>query len=358
MSSRNQRHACDSVTAGCALRALTPAIAVFLLVALLGFGDRRASVGTASASPATSAVAPAVRIGEPQRRPRSRAPRLRWAPPRLVNPITVTVTSPTRELRLAPGRDYKIRMPRAPVQPGPSGGLRIEGGRNVVLIGGELDFGSVANADEKSGRVAAIFNNSGTVHIEGLYAHGAGLVEGIQNYSENSIVQVENCRFDHLRGSESTHHSDLFQFGVGKELRIDRFTGSSNYQGIFVTDMTGHVYVDRTNIVGDPGAKYLFWQGDTSVPQTLSQFFVRPAPDRALANSVWPSIWDDDPSRRPFSRRDGVLMWGPPVRIAGVVRRGRPRGADFVPAGVPGVRYVSPGYRRARASAKSPNLSP
>jgi hypothetical protein len=271
--------------------------------------------------------------------------KLRWAPPRLVDPITVRVTSPTRELKLKPDRDYVLKMPSYPVKPGASGGLRIEGGHNVVLVGGEIDFDGVDHPDETSGRVAAIFDNTGTVHIEGLYAHGRGLVEGIQNYSERSIVQVENCRFEHLHGSEATYHSDLFQFDAGNELRIDRFTGSSSYQGLFVTDMTGHVYVSRTNIVGDPGAQYLFWQGDAFVPQTLSRFYVKPAQGRRLGASIWPGIWDSDSWKRPHLRRPHAYVWGPRVHVSGMVRRGPPPRGDFVPRGVAGTRYRSPGYQ-------------
>src|SRR6266511_807635 len=207
---RSMRPACP-VHAGQPAGALALLSVVSCLLVTVAYGEQRA---WARAESRPTAAQRGSAAGLVQRKPRASG-RLRWAPPRLVRPITIRLTSPTRELNLSAGRDYVIRMPRFPIRPGPSGGLWISGGRNVVLVGGELDFGSVTDPDEKSGRVAAIFNNTGTVHIEGLYAHGAGIVEGIQNYSANSIVQVENCRFEHLRGSEAGHHSDLFQFPVG-----------------------------------------------------------------------------------------------------------------------------------------------
>jgi hypothetical protein len=273
--------------------------------------------------------------------PRPRAPRLAWPKPRLVDPIVVRVMNPTTEITLDPTRDYVLKMPPYPVQPGPSGGLWIDGGHNVVIVGGALDFNRVSNANETNGRVAAIFNATGTVHIEGLRAYGSGLVEGIQNYADDAVVQIENCRFDHLRGT-SDNHSDVLQFGVGRGLRVDRLTGSSNYQGIFLTDLTGPAILRHVNVRGDAGAQFLFWQGG-DVPVSLRDVYIRPAPGRPILDSVWPSAFDPDPGRRPRYHH-GSVSWPPVVRVSGSVHSGEPPHGDFVRVATAGARYVSPGY--------------
>ena len=306
-------------------------------------------LGAVTAS--ATAVAVGAAVAWPLARPSPDAsadasPRLRWAPPKLVHPITIKITSPTRDLFLNPNRDYILKMPATPVTPGYDGGLWINGGHNIVVIGGEFDFDGVVNTNptvEDEGRVITLHHVTGVVHIEGIWAHGDGLIEGIQNYSPRAIVQVENCRFDRIDG-KGVFHSDLFQFAVGRGLRIDRFTGSSNVQGVFLEDMTGHVSIDRTNIVADPGGKYLFWQGDARVPQTLHGVYLSPEHGRSVGSSVWPSTSDPRPRWRARVRR-GIVTWPPHVRISGGIRSGIPPGGDSVPVGVAGVDYISPAYQ-------------
>ena len=72
---------------------------------------------------------------------------LTWAPPNLENPQTIDIAQIIREratwkspahLKLDLDKDYIIKMPDEPLTV--SGGLGISGGRNVVLIGGEIRF--------------------------------------------------------------------------------------------------------------------------------------------------------------------------------------------------------------------------
>jgi hypothetical protein len=61
-------------------------------------------------------------------------PKLSWAPPTLTEPVTIEVSDSKANLKLDQTKDYIIKMPAKPLQ----GGLGIWGGRNVVLIGGEI----------------------------------------------------------------------------------------------------------------------------------------------------------------------------------------------------------------------------
>ena len=62
--------------------------------------------------------------------------KLPWAPPALSNPTTINVTNQNSRLFLSAGQDYVIQMPSTPLTA--SGGLWLIGGRNVVVIGGEI----------------------------------------------------------------------------------------------------------------------------------------------------------------------------------------------------------------------------
>lgn len=61
---------------------------------------------------------------------------LSWRPPKLTAPLTVQVSSSRPSLVLDDDKDYVVKLPATPVTT--KGGVTIRGGRNVVLIGGEI----------------------------------------------------------------------------------------------------------------------------------------------------------------------------------------------------------------------------
>ncbi|HEV7461474.1 MAG TPA: hypothetical protein VGN78_13135 [Solirubrobacteraceae bacterium] len=270
---------------------------------------------------------------------------LRWAPPTLSNPVVVTASAATRELRLDPARDYEVRLPAAPLA-GP-GGLVISGGHNVVLRGGDILIQGVAHPDEVSARCVGIFNATGVVHIEGLWCHGSDLFEGIQNYAAQATVQIENTRIDHIHAHDevsfSDGHPDLVQFGAGRELRVDGLTGSSDYQGIFLTGPIAGARLQRVDITGAPSASQLLWRNTTNIGLELTNVFIRPPAGRTIGTAVWPSIYNADPGLRPWEASPGRWRWPNGANIAGWVDAGGPP-TEFVPAGTAGTGYVSPGY--------------
>jgi hypothetical protein len=249
---------------------------------------------------------------------------------------------------LDPARDYVLKMPASPVRPGPEGGIWISGGHNIVLIGGELDFTGVVNtgSSEKEGRAVTIIGTTGTVHIEGLWAHGDGLVEGVQGFAPQASLQLENCRFDHLHTTAAALHSDLVQWNEGGDLRINRFTGSSEYQGIFRANSSGTATISDANLVGlagssDPSPR-LLWQGST-LPLTIDDVWASPRPGQSVGMAVWPDVYADSSVRATVG--DGFVSWGASSGINGRIWTGVPPGGDFVPVGLAGVGYVSPGYQ-------------
>lgn len=247
-----------------------------------------------------------------------------WAPPQLVDPETVEVSSADTHAQLDRGRDYVVELvePIAEV-----GGVTISGGRNVVVVGGEITIpwaGARPSPAERRGLYLRW--QTGTVHVEGLLIddRGGDLSEGIQINAPAARVQLVNVRVDGVHARDQVdftdNHPDLVQpWGGARELRIWGFTGSSAYQGIFLKadeDELGRVILDRVNLVGLPGARYLLWA--TDVAPELGDVWVDPAPGRSIRRSLRPELPD--------------ATW-----IG--VRQGTPPGGDFVPAGLAGQDY-------------------
>src|SRR6266508_3551959 len=225
-------------------------------------------------------------------------PRLSWTPPQLDHPITVDVSASNHFLRLDPTRDYLVRMPTTKLSV--LGGLVIVGGHNVVLVGGAITIPSWGLVHPTDNRGLYLKNQTGTVHVEGLH-------------------ERDEVHF-------SSNHPDLIQSWAGPaELRVDRFTGTTDYQGIYLAPQElgerlqpRRIDLRRVNIETMASARYLLWQVGTA-PLRLDDVWIRPSPGR------YEVVWPDD------GRWDPVVQGDPP-------------GGDFVGAGEAGLGYRSPGY--------------
>lgn len=247
-----------------------------------------------------------------------------WPAPELRDPETIEVGD-DRSLELDPARDYDVRLPSEPLS-GPSG-LTITGGRNVTLVGGAIEIpeqGPEAGISERRGLL--LKDQTGTVHVEGVSIGGDGLSEGINlDQRAGAIVQLQNIRVEELHARDernfSDNHPDVLQTWAGPaELRVDRLTGVTNYQGIFLHpeqfgDAPRRVDLRRVNITSEPTAHYLLWRA-TDFPVKTRQVWVDPPQGRPKAQTLWPS----------------------PEAWPGV-RTGRPPGGDFVPVDAVGVDY-------------------
>ena len=96
-----------------------------------------------------------------------------WAPPILTNPTTIDVKSGDPDvLNLSTSKDYILQMPATP----DVGTIEINGGHNVVIMGGQITVPSTANqtdngADDTDTAIY-IKGSTGTVHIEGMLING------------------------------------------------------------------------------------------------------------------------------------------------------------------------------------------
>jgi hypothetical protein len=272
----------------------------------------------------------------PDEKPAPKPQPLSWAPPELTDPITINISETNRNPRLDVTKDYIIKMPDKPLKA--RGGLVLAGGRNVVLIGGAIEALSIEEAPKSLERRAVYLKGqAGTIHIEGLHILGDNLAEAFNiDQRLGAIIQLQNIRIETVHGDFKGHHADLIQTWAGPaELRIDRFTGSTGYQGFFL--LPNQHFPDgpkpklfdfrHINLTGNEHSAYLLWSpGEKLMPVSLTDVWLKPNPKWAKDRDrfVWPKPVTGDKS------------WE-------AAKEGAPQG-DFVPEGVAGVNYVSPGY--------------
>jgi Bacterial Ig domain len=269
--------------------------------------------------------------------------KLTWAPPALSSPVTVNVPNSNGKLYMDSSRDYIVNVEHLTA----CGGLWLEGGRNVVVVGAHITIpGACASAYDRT--AVKVRANNGTVHLEGILIDGSYTHDGIVTASPNTTLQVENVRVERLQALDSNHPDCLqTQGGLGR-LRVDRFSCSTPLQGFFLKveggNPVGPADIRRTNF---RGAFHAFWQETTSVgPITLSEVWVGSS-QRSFGLDVWPqsdAYGQSDPNRRAVLSSDGSYLWFTNSNITGRVNKGIPSTGDFVPSGVAGAAYSSPGY--------------
>jgi hypothetical protein len=282
--------------------------------------------------------------------PAPSAPGLTWRPPTLSNPVTIDVTNANKYLMLDTSRDYILRLREKLVgRPG----LWIEGGHNVVVIGGHIEIETAGTSSYWDRTAVKVRYSTGVVHLEGLLINGAYLADGIVTTAPAATLQIQNVRVENAHAS-GPEHPDCFQAqgGIG-HLRIDRFSCSSQLQGIFLQNAgelrVGSVDMRNANLVGALG-KYLFWQAEISIgPISLTNVWLK-GNDPNWANFgtwVWPNMYAEgqsDPTRRAVVSADGSYLTFQNSNIAGRMYKGAPPGGDFVPRALVGQAYTSPGY--------------
>ncbi len=264
---------------------------------------------------------------------------LRWPQPTLVNPVTVTLGTGYTHTMLSTTRDYIVKLPATQKR----GGTWLEGGHNIVIVGGSITIpATMTAAATTSAQQTAIYvkGATGTVHIQGVLIDGAGggQFDGIDVNAPQATVQLQYDRIINIRGGESSWHGDVVQpWGGVKSLRVDHFTGSSNYQGLFLDPSAGaigSVQLSNVNLVATTtgpldGGGVLLWLNNeastcTKYPITLENTWLAPRPGSSLYGSVW---------------SHAVATPGACPGLTGMPRTGIPSTGSFVPAGAAGLGY-------------------
>jgi hypothetical protein len=271
----------------------------------------------------------------------ARLPPVTLRPPRLSSPRKIRLDEAHAYVDLDPGTDYVIRMPDRPLEAvGPYGsGIRLVGGRNVVLVGGHVrvrDLGGRPSTEY--GRGVSLDGQTGIVHIEGLRLDGMGLAEGIQvNHLGRASLQLANIRCGPLRAHDErtfvdTHPDCLQLIGGPRRLLVDGFTGLTDFQGLLIkgTDQgqrVRYVSLRRVQMIGldrpvaDLHRSFLFNNYDRA--------------KIAIGQECWATTRGDRPG----------LAWPTGQRGAFAnCRVGWRPGGEIVTATQVGAGYVQPGY--------------
>ncbi len=284
---------------------------------------------------------------------------LKWKPPTLVNPVVITISAAAGDVhaRAATNQDCLIRWPTTKHV----GTVWIEGCHNLVSIGGWNSVPQSANHTNSAvARILYISSTTGVAHIEGLLgdASAGGMSDGVDIEAPLATVQIENVRIDGIYGYNDQFHADCLQpFGGVKALRIYNFTCRTGYQGLSIWPVAGSpkgwtADIERTNIAlfgadingSHNNGGYIYWPcADTACANgaltSLSDVYLQPRAGNSFPTTVY------TPSMTVWLISPGVqAMIFPNLRIVGHVIQGPPPTGDFVPVGVAGVRYVSPGY--------------
>jgi hypothetical protein len=283
---------------------------------------------------------------------------LKWAPPELENPITIIIGQGYTSKNLKPDRDYIIQLPEEKQV----GGIALKGGRNIVLIGGHITVppGAINQAQQ---RAIYIKDATGIVHIEGVNIDNSGGSEfdGIAAAAPQAILQMQNIRITGLTGTQKTLHADIFQpWGGAKEIRIDRLTGTSDYQGFQIpmdAAPIGSAEIRNVNLGyikpingGRPG--FLLWitRGFSCItyPISFQDVYVEGREGETVGRSVWPPAGVDRPETAACAavEKDKVVSWPSLPSVKGEVKQGPPPQGDFVPEEIVGIYYISPGYAK------------
>ena len=315
---------------------------------------------------------------------------LRWPPPSLSNPITLYARAGGGDMELANGtkvpnlsitQDYVIQLPTNAKR---VGSVYIKGGRNVRLIGGEI----TVPANDSLKRAIYIKDSTGTVHVEGVLINNTAgpdkvAFDGVAIDAPDADVQLQNMRIVGLTGSLGGFHSDVVQpWGGVNQLRIDRLTGFSDYQGLQLApdlhdnDPIGSAIIQNVNLryvrrtSGDYG--YLVWltRGKTTCktyPIALTEVYAesRPNPTNSnVGNSAWPKANSTETTgcTGVLNGSKTEMQWTGLKRANGTtsltlggqrrVKTWTTGMGDFVSTNV-GIGYSSPGYQPPNSSAVS-----
>lgn len=287
---------------------------------------------------------------------------LHWSPPQLDNPTIINLSAGATSITLNPNKDYIIRFPNTKK----IGYTWISGGRNIVILGGHLTtpFGYTQTSER---RALYIKEATGTVHIEGLLidSSGGGEHDAIAINAPDAIVQIQNVRVENLKGSYASEHSDIIQpWGGVKELRVDRLTGSTNYQGFYLVQTQsasiGHVDIRNTNLIHQENPTQnvpaMIYMDDNCDLHPLSvaytEVYINPHPSRPFQYTVEPAT---DNTNCGSILDSNMLIWPNTDWIIGRIYKGLPPDGDYVPRHLVGINYNSPGYANQFDSAPNSN---
>lgn len=280
-----------------------------------------------------------------------------WGAPRLEDPTTVSLDAGPSYTQLKSGNDYVIDLPDEVKV----GHTMIEGGRNIVIRGGHVTIPPGGKTDVER-RGIYIKNATGTVHIEGVAIDGLESegFDGISISAPEAILQIVNVRITGITGRFDGFHGDIVQpFGGVRELRIDHLSGTSSYQGLYLTETSGTIGsadIRNVNLSYETNrydeTTYLLWlpvdpSSCETYPVVLKNVYMSPRSGQDVAGfAVWPNT-ENPAGCTAVETADGIT-WPSLPEITGRVAAGPPPNGDFVVDGSVGVEYSRPRHAPVR----------
>jgi hypothetical protein len=279
-------------------------------------------------------------------------------------------------VNLKAGQDYVLNDPVVLTH-----SVVITGGRNIVWIGGYVQPSSGHAPGIQLSQSVGL--GGGTVHLEGIFIDGRNsvLYDGIEGGQwastskprgtlADAILQIENVRVGPMSGDSAVEHQDCIQhYGGWKDLRVDHFTCQTLYQAFNLPyedtsvsgvlshwDLRNANVRDAPNSTGD-GMQTLIHFGDccagdfnaTSHQQRGNLYHVYlHSTIKSVDQETYPNsgtVSTDGTPVHSTINANGTITWANTWAISGFVTPGDPPGGDYVPLGVAGLRYVSPGYQ-------------
>lgn len=284
-------------------------------------------------------------------------PSLTWHPPTLVTP-TVISNFTGSYLQLNNTLDYVFDLKAIGTK---TTQFMVEGGRNIIVIGG-----AVTNF---AGGGAAVFyftdNGTGgaavdrTIHVEGvdidMTVNDDRDAFGLQ--TPTAIVQLQNIRVRGVQGTAAGTHGDIIQnYSALRGLRLDRFTGDSDYQGLFLSPGAGGgviaegLKMRRTDLTLKVSAtetfSHLLWLMGVSPAYQAADledvWFLNERPGQDAQDAAFP-----DASQFGVASTfiDGKVRFPKLYNVHGVINDGTPPGGHFVTDDDCGLNYQPPGYK-------------
>ncbi len=220
---------------------------------------------------------------EPEPEPTPTSAKLRWKPPALTSPLVKVAGG------IGTGAGQDLRMTPASL----SGSMgQIVGYNDVEMIGGAILGGTAGS----NGHIVPR-ENTGTFHLEGWKIALTREGDALTVRWRQPILQIQNCWIEVTKATTS-FHSDGFQTQEAEidELRVDRCTIKTDYQGIFMSNEVSSRTGGRSKVTKTILSRLLFMKGTQGSP---ASYFFKAFPPRAgtdpLGVTEMYDVWAPDP---------------------------------------------------------------
>jgi len=302
-------------------------------------------------------------------------------------------TSQPQSCYLDKTKDYILKLNNRHTGPDPS--VSVIGGRNVVIIGGQVtvDLSLIPDSPTTSYRAMIFKEQTGIVHVEGVNITGAAH-SCFAFDSTQAIYQVQNIRcigpYMWKENFNNPHSSIFITWRSPQEIRLDKDTFDYDNTGLAIyreqqPDGTftypKQVTIKRVNIRNTSNSYCSNITKPIGHITVSHQKLTRIDIDRLYTETGWGvATWSDCPNPGSYHYRiwdawfqyDGATQYTPTLTKSGDglsqgsymdfinpssdnvwgvngayarVYAGIPSGGDYVPAGLTGPSYVSPGYQ-------------